>query len=106
MRFVMGMMKRKLIEEKIGVEEVEAVFEADIDEACRLLHVGRAPLAEHLAAATEGAGAETQDGDFEAGSAQLTVFHACVLISGGSDGAAQRPAGPETARRDPSCAGC
>jgi len=60
-----------------GVKEVDAGFEADVDEATGLGNVGLTPgfEVEELAAATEGAGAETECGYFEAGASQKTIFH-------------------------------
>ena len=58
-----------------GVEEVDAGFDADVDEAGGFCDVGGAPGFEEFVAAAEGAGAEAEDGDFEAGVAELSVFH-------------------------------
>jgi hypothetical protein len=41
-----------------GIEEVDAGFQADIDKAAGLFDIGRAPVAEQRAGATERAGSE------------------------------------------------
>jgi len=66
-----------------GVEEVDAGFEANIDEAGGLGDVGRAPGFEKFIRAAKGAGAEAEDGDFEARIAKLSVFHGDEMSVGG-----------------------
>src|SRR5690606_25634313 len=61
------------------VEQVDAGFEADIDEAACLFHVGRAPVAEQRAGAAERAGTEAQGRHSEAGCAEIAIFHDPVL---------------------------
>ena len=53
-----------------GIKHVGAGFDADIDEAAGFGGIGVSHGAEELIAATEAAGAEAEDGDFEAGSAE------------------------------------
>src|SRR5262249_45008227 len=55
--------------------EVDALVEADVDETFRFLDIRVAPALEELAFAPEGAGAEAQDGNLEAGMSECPVFH-------------------------------
>ncbi len=58
-----------------GIEEVTAGFHADVDEVFGFGVLGAAPGLEEFVAATEGAGAEAELGDFEAGAAEGAVVH-------------------------------
>ena len=66
-----------------GVEEIDAGFHADIDQAGGFGHVARSPRAEEFSASAEGASAKTECGYFQAGAAQLSEFHrridACIF---------------------------
>ncbi len=66
-----------------GVKHIQAVFEADINEAGGFGGAGGAKGFEEVAAATEGAGAEDKRRDFEAGRAKQSVFHGETMIQGG-----------------------
>ena len=57
-----------------GVEQVDAGLDAAVDQPLRPGEVGLAGLGEHPLAA-EGHGAEGQDGDTQAGTAELAVVH-------------------------------
>ena len=57
------------------VEEVDAGFQANIDQPASFDCVGRAPMAEERAGAAERAGAEAEDGNFEARGPEATIFH-------------------------------
>src|ERR1700690_3767316 len=58
-----------------GVEEVDAGFEADVNEARGFGDVTGAPGFEKFVAAAERAGAETENGNLQAGMAELSEFH-------------------------------
>jgi hypothetical protein len=58
-----------------GVEKIDAGFEADVDEARSFRDVTAAPGFEEFVAAAEGAGAETENGNLQAGMAELSIFH-------------------------------
>ena len=58
-----------------GVEEIDAGFEANVDEARGFGDVAGAPGFEKFVAAAEGAGAETENGNLQAGMAELSEFH-------------------------------
>ena len=65
-----------------GVEEVTAGFHADVDEMGGFGVLGGAPGFEEVVGAAEGAGAEAELGNFEAGAAEGAVLHG--VFSGGS----------------------
>src|ERR1700744_4226417 len=58
-----------------GVEEVAAGLHADVDEMASAFGLGVAPRGEEVVAGAEGAGAEAEFRDFEAGAAECAVFH-------------------------------
>jgi hypothetical protein len=58
-----------------------------------LIDVGLAPALEELVAAAEGGGAEAENGNLEARSAELTIFHGHAPVRGRLEGGA----GPEPA---------
>jgi hypothetical protein len=58
-----------------GVEEIDARVETDIDEARGFGNVAGAPGFEEFVAATERAGAQTKNGNLQAGMAELSEFH-------------------------------
>ena len=58
-----------------GVEEIDAGFEADVDEARGFGDVAGAPGFEEFVAAAERAGTETENGNLQAGMAELSEFH-------------------------------
>jgi hypothetical protein len=58
-----------------GIEEIDAGFHADIDQAGGLSYVSRTPGADEFCATTECAGTKTQGRYFHAGAAQLSKFH-------------------------------
>ena len=58
-----------------GVEEIDAGVEADVDEAGGFGDVAAAPGFEEFVAAAKGAGAEAENGDLQAGVAELSEFH-------------------------------
>ncbi len=57
------------------------MVQADVDEARGLRRVARAP-ARQAALAAESAGAEAENGNVEAGTAELAIFHWGVLYDG------------------------
>ena len=61
-----------------GVEEVAAGFHADVDELARFVRLRIPPRGEEFVRGAEGAGAEAELGDFEAGAAESAVFHKCL----------------------------
>jgi hypothetical protein len=63
-----------------GVEEVTAGFHADVDEVFGFGVLGAAPGFEEFVGATEGAGAEAELGDFDAGAAERAVVHECLQL--------------------------
>src|SRR5665213_1362747 len=63
------------------VEHRQAGVQADIDKPRRFGDVGLPPRLKEFASAAEGAGAEAEDGNFEAGSAEGSVFHRVYSIS-------------------------
>ena len=65
-----------------GVEEVAAGFHADVDEVGGFFVLGGAPGFEELVGAAEGAGAEAELGDFEAGAAERAVVHGGLQVQG------------------------
>jgi hypothetical protein len=58
-----------------GIKEIDPGFKTDVDEATGFGYVRLAPGFEEVATATEGAGAETECGYFEAGASEKSVFH-------------------------------
>ncbi len=58
-----------------GVEEIDPGLQTQIDEARRFGDIGAAPALEEFVGAAERAGAEAEDGDLEAGAAELAIFH-------------------------------
>src|SRR5258708_10636979 len=71
-----------------GVEEVDAGFKADVEQAARFVDFGAAPGFEKLVGAAERSGAETESGDFEAGASEKTVFHR--VLDAGSEAKMRR----------------
>ena len=63
-----------------GVEEVDPVVEAQVDEAGGLGDVGAPPAAEELAHTAEGSGSKGKDGDFEAAAAEGAVLQTCLQL--------------------------
>ena len=59
-----------------GVKEIDARVEADVDQASGFGNVAGAPGFEEFGAAPERAGAETENGNLEAGMAKLSELHA------------------------------
>jgi len=62
-----------------GVEKIDAGVEADGDELFCFVDLGGAPGFEEFVGAAEGAGAEGNFGNCEAGIAEETILHRCVL---------------------------
>ena len=58
-----------------GVEEINAGFQADGDEASSFGYIARAPGAKEFSSSAECASAKTECGYFQAGAAQLSEFH-------------------------------
>ncbi len=58
-----------------GVEEVDAGFEADVDELLRTGHIRIAPRAKKFVCAAKSGSAKAELRDFEAGASKKTVFH-------------------------------
>jgi hypothetical protein len=58
-----------------GVEEIDADFKTDVEQMAGFFYVSGAPCAKEISIATEGSGAEAEDGDFEAGASEDSVFH-------------------------------
>lgn len=58
-----------------GVEKIESVFQADIHESRRLWVPIVPPRPKKFALPAKSAGAEAEDGNFETGTAEESVFH-------------------------------
>src|SRR5580704_4056292 len=58
-----------------SVEEIDAGFEANVDESRSFGDVAGTPGFEKFVAAAKGAGAETENGNLQAGMAELSEFH-------------------------------
>ena len=67
-----------------GVEEVEAGFHADVDDFAGFFDVGAPQALKNSLVTAEGAGAEAELGDFEAGTAKVSIFHGNRMPRDGS----------------------
>jgi len=77
-RLAQDLLRHALAVDVGGVEEIDPGLKTQIDHAAGLGDIGAAPALEELVGAAEGGGAEAEHGNLEAGSAELTVFHASL----------------------------
>ena len=82
-----------------GVEEIDAGVEADVDKARSFGNVAGAPGFEKFRAAAEGPGAETENGNLQAGMAELSEFHVDFDAPWNGEGRSKRGGGVLRRRR-------